>query len=126
MSLAICLVKALTQPHRFITLILALTPYLTIMAAFAGFVAWNGGVVLGDKSNHVATIHLSQMLYLWPYMVFFSWPLALPYLLLHPLSALANIIAKVSMEPLIFFRRAGLRRWCMSSCLSGIGGVAAA
>jgi alpha-1,2-glucosyltransferase len=32
---------------------------------------------LGDKSNHVATIHVPQMLYIWPYILFFSFPLAL-------------------------------------------------
>ena len=36
---------------------------------------------LGDKSNHVASIHLAQMLYIWPYIAFFSWPLLLPTLL---------------------------------------------
>jgi alpha-1,2-glucosyltransferase len=34
---------------------------------------------LGDKSNHVATVHLPQMLYLWPAIVFFSWPVTLPF-----------------------------------------------
>ncbi|KAJ1332980.1 alpha-1,2-glucosyltransferase [Microdochium nivale] len=50
-------------------------PHVTVLAAFAGFVVWNGGVVLGDKSNHVATLHLAQMLYIWPLFVFFSAPL---------------------------------------------------
>lgn len=35
----------------------------------------------GDKENHVASIHLAQMLYLWPYFLFFSFPLLVPYLL---------------------------------------------
>ncbi|GKT45428.1 dol-P-Glc:Glc(2)Man(9)GlcNAc(2)-PP-Dol alpha-1,2-glucosyltransferase [Colletotrichum spaethianum] len=54
-------------------------PHITIMGLFAGFVAWNGGVVLGDKSNHVATLHLAQMLYIWPFFAFFSFPLFLPF-----------------------------------------------
>ena len=65
---------------------------------FVGFVAVNGGVVLGmvppdslpvcdlmfeigDKSNHVATIHLAQLLYIWPLFVFFSAPLFIPHVL---------------------------------------------
>jgi alpha-1,2-glucosyltransferase len=65
---------------------------------FAGFVLWNGSVVLGtsyewkfiarkgltqagDKSAHNATIHIPQMLYLWPYIAFFSAPLVLGSLL---------------------------------------------
>ncbi|KAF2872467.1 DIE2/ALG10 family-domain-containing protein [Massariosphaeria phaeospora] len=50
-------------------------PYLTLLVIFAAFVIWNGGVVLGDKSNHVAMLHVPQMLYIWPYIAFFSFPL---------------------------------------------------
>ncbi|KAK2626349.1 hypothetical protein QTJ16_004611 [Diplocarpon rosae] len=32
----------------------------------------------GDKENHVATIHLTQMLYIWPLMTFFSAPIIVP------------------------------------------------
>lgn len=39
------------------------------------------GLCLGDKDNHIASIHLAHMLYLWPYIAFFSWPLLLPTLL---------------------------------------------
>jgi alpha-1,2-glucosyltransferase len=51
--------------------------YVIVIAAFGLFVLWNGGVVLGDKANHVATIHLAQMLYIWPYIFFFSFPVIL-------------------------------------------------
>lgn len=61
-------------------LLIDLWPHLTLLASFGGFVVWNGGVVLGDKSNHVAGIHLPQMLYFWPFLVFFSWPVILPQL----------------------------------------------
>ncbi|KKA28424.1 hypothetical protein TD95_003036 [Thielaviopsis punctulata] len=56
-------------------------PHVAVLALFASFVAWNGGVVLGDKANHVATIHLAQMLYIWPLFGLFSAPLFLPVLL---------------------------------------------
>lgn len=80
----------------------ALPPYLILLAAFGSFVMWNGGVVLGtfglyysrcrcnhfrlprcagDKDNHVASIHLAQMLYIWPYFVFFSFPMLDPWLI---------------------------------------------
>ncbi|OLN98044.1 Dol-P-Glc:Glc(2)Man(9)GlcNAc(2)-PP-Dol alpha-1,2-glucosyltransferase [Colletotrichum chlorophyti] len=64
-------IAALANPVRVLKKI---WPYITVMALFAGFVAWNGG----DKSNHVATIHLAQMLYIWPLFAFFSFPLFLP------------------------------------------------
>jgi alpha-1,2-glucosyltransferase len=70
---------------------------MVTLGVFASFVIWNGGVVLGrfsplplplqiavltrsagDKNNHVATIHLPQMLYIWPMFAFFSLPLAIP------------------------------------------------
>ncbi|KAL1870563.1 hypothetical protein VTK73DRAFT_2538 [Phialemonium thermophilum] len=52
-------------------------PRIAILASFVLFVIWNGGVVLGDKSNHIATLHLAQMLYIWPLFAFFSAPLLL-------------------------------------------------
>ncbi|KAI1259776.1 DIE2/ALG10 family-domain-containing protein [Xylariaceae sp. FL1019] len=52
-----------------------------ILGAFSAFILWNGGVVLGDKSNHVATVHLAQMLYIWPLFAFFSAPLFIPKIL---------------------------------------------
>jgi alpha-1,2-glucosyltransferase len=36
---------------------------------------------VGDKSNHVATIHTPQMLYFWAYTAFFSIPVIFPPLL---------------------------------------------
>ncbi|KAH9908386.1 glycosyltransferase family 59 protein [Xylariomycetidae sp. FL2044] len=56
-------------------------PHGFVLAAFVAFVVWNGGVVLGDKSNHVATLHLAQLLYIWPLFSFFSAPLFIPQLL---------------------------------------------
>lgn len=76
-----------------ILLLTRLWPYIGLLASFVGFVVWNGGVVLGafvhsqiahlltsigDKANHVATIHLPQMLYIWPFIAFFSAPLIVP------------------------------------------------
>ncbi|KAM0350110.1 hypothetical protein ACHAPU_003273 [Fusarium lateritium] len=71
-------IAALCNPFRVIRQI---WPYVTVVISFGAFVAWNGGVVLGDKSNHVATIHLPQMLYIWPFFAFFSLPLLIPYAL---------------------------------------------
>ncbi|KAG9190720.1 alpha-1,2-glucosyltransferase [Alternaria panax] len=71
-------VAALRKP--LIVLKVAL-PYVALLVLFAGFVVWNGSVVLGDKSAHTATIHLPQMLYIWPYVAFFSAPLVIGPLL---------------------------------------------
>ncbi|KAJ5154731.1 CAZyme family GT59 [Penicillium coprophilum] len=63
---------ALKQPF---SLLVSVIPHLIILAAFGAFVLWNNGVVLGHKEFHTAGIHLAQMLYIWPYFTFFSWPL---------------------------------------------------
>ncbi|KAJ5618232.1 Dol-P-Glc:Glc(2)Man(9)GlcNAc(2)-PP-Dol alpha-1-2-glucosyltransferase [Penicillium herquei] len=55
--------------------LIPMIPHLIILAAFGAFVFWNDGVVLGHKEFHTAGIHLAQMLYIWPYFAFFSWPL---------------------------------------------------
>lgn len=46
--------------------------------------------IVGDKSNHIATLHLAQMLYLWPYIAFFSLPLVLAGVLQVAINILAN------------------------------------
>ncbi|KAH7150424.1 DIE2/ALG10 family-domain-containing protein [Dactylonectria estremocensis] len=89
-------IAALCNPVRVVRQI---WPYIAVIASFGSFVVWNGGVVLGefasvaqysqrvanhrggDKSNHVATIHLPQMLYIWAFFGFFSLPLLVPYAL---------------------------------------------
>ncbi|KAK0715290.1 DIE2/ALG10 family-domain-containing protein [Lasiosphaeris hirsuta] len=74
-SLATIAVAAVCNPSEVLR---QAWPHITVLGLFAGFVAWNEGVVLGDKSNHVATIHLAQMLYIWPFFAFFSAPLLIP------------------------------------------------
>jgi len=82
-----------------------LIPYIMILASFGAFVFWNGGVVLGDKSNHVATLHLTQMLYLWPYMTFFSIPLTFPYLVQGLFGQLRMASGIATFEPVMIFGR---------------------
>ncbi|PBP18436.1 putative alpha-1,2 glucosyltransferase alg10 [Diplocarpon rosae] len=77
-----------------------LWPYIGLLITFAGFVflfAWSeySLTILGDKENHVATIHLTQMLYIWPLMTFFSAPIIVPYLLAAIYSAVALAVALV-------------------------------
>lgn len=41
---------------------------IALLLAFAAFVVWNSGVVIGDKSNHTISVHLMQPLYLLAYI----------------------------------------------------------
>lgn len=95
----------MTQPKRVARLATALAPYITLMVLFASFILWNGSVVLGDKSNHNATIHIAQMLYLWPFIAFFAWPLLLPHFILLPLIFISRLGQLAHVEPLQVFRR---------------------
>ena len=79
-------------------------PHITVMGLFAGFVLWNGGVVLGDKSNHIATIHLTQMLYIWPFFAFFSAPLLI-----------SSVLSYISMPYQFITHYIGFRRLLTSS-----------
>ncbi|KAF1350865.1 alpha-2-glucosyltransferase Alg10 [Delphinella strobiligena] len=97
--------RTITMPQRLLRLVRLVLPYVTLLALFGGFVIWNGGVVLGDKSNHVATLHLPQMLYIWPYITFFSFPLTYPFILQGALSLLAIIPVVSLFEPLLVFGR---------------------
>jgi len=49
-------------------------PYALTLALFCGFVFWNGGIVLGDKSNHVPSLHLPQLYYFIAFATIMGWP----------------------------------------------------
>lgn len=56
-------------------------PFLVVALLFAAFLKWNGGITLGDKSNHTVSLHAAQLLYFLMFFAFFSAPLALLWLL---------------------------------------------
>ncbi|KAG8846343.1 glucosyltransferase [Tulasnella sp. 330] len=49
-------------------------PYGIALAGFISFVIWNGGIVLGDKSNHIPSTHFPQLFYFIAFATAFSWP----------------------------------------------------
>lgn len=52
-----------------------IAPYAAVLAGFAAFVAWNGGIVLGDKSNHIPTVHVPQAYYFLGFSTVLGWPI---------------------------------------------------
>jgi alpha-1,2-glucosyltransferase len=52
-------------------------PYSIVLALFGAFVAWNGGIVLGDKSNHIPTLHIPQFYYFVGFTTILGWPVLL-------------------------------------------------
>ncbi|GAA5822563.1 hypothetical protein JCM5353_005482 [Sporobolomyces roseus] len=65
----------LTSTHVQTIFTTVLVHYLPLFAGFAFFLYQNGGsVVLGDKSNHVSTIHLPQIYYFIAFSAVFTSP----------------------------------------------------
>ena len=104
-------IAALRSP---IVVLRSIASYIFLLGLFAGFIVWNGSVVLGksfngllahnltaagDKSAHTATLHTPQMLYIWPYIAFFSAPILLgPLFCCLALLLPSQIKAKIGLE----------------------------
>ncbi|XP_014208018.1 putative Dol-P-Glc:Glc(2)Man(9)GlcNAc(2)-PP-Dol alpha-1,2-glucosyltransferase [Copidosoma floridanum] len=54
--------------------------YLLVLIAFAVFVTYNNGIVVGDRSAHKPTIHAVQIFYFSMFVIAFAWPYLLPYI----------------------------------------------
>ncbi|XP_034936246.1 putative Dol-P-Glc:Glc(2)Man(9)GlcNAc(2)-PP-Dol alpha-1,2-glucosyltransferase [Chelonus insularis] len=54
--------------------------HISVVVSFLAFIIWNKGIVLGDKTAHVATIHLPQIFYFSIFSLAFAWPYMLPNL----------------------------------------------
>ena len=73
----------------------AFVPYALVLAGFGAFIVWNGGIVLGalsfhlairnpcshglhcvagDKSNHVPAFHIPQLYYFVGFATMLGWP----------------------------------------------------
>lgn len=63
-----------TAPSVVFEILPSFVPYALVVAAFIGFVIWNGGIVLGDKSNHVLAFHVPQLYYFVAFATAFGWP----------------------------------------------------
>lgn len=61
-------------PGALPSILKAAWPYAIPAVGFAFFVVWNGGIVLGDKSNHVPTLHVPQIYYFIAFASLFGLP----------------------------------------------------
>ncbi|KAF5377620.1 hypothetical protein D9615_005107 [Tricholomella constricta] len=69
------LVKSvLSAPGVLVDILPSLVPYMLVLAVFGAFVAWNGGIVLGDKDNHVPAFHVPQLYYFIAFTTALGWP----------------------------------------------------
>ncbi|TFK57605.1 glucosyltransferase [Heliocybe sulcata] len=69
------LVKAVMSAPKVLPDILQnFVPYGVVVALFAVFVVLNGGIVLGDKSNHIPAFHIPQVYYFVGFTTIIGWP----------------------------------------------------
>ncbi|CDZ98588.1 Alpha-1,2 glucosyltransferase/transcriptional activator [Phaffia rhodozyma] len=52
-------------------------PYIPTLIAFGAFIRWNGGIVLGHKEMHEATLHFPQLGYFLAFATLLGWPILL-------------------------------------------------
>ncbi|KAJ2496387.1 glucosyltransferase [Coemansia sp. RSA 1972] len=71
------LVQWIKCPRRWREVVLVAAPYISVVLAFGAFVRANGGIVLGDKSNHQAGIHVPQMFYFYAFTAVMAAPTVL-------------------------------------------------
>lgn len=49
-------------------------PYFVDALLFTLFIRWNGGIVLGDKANHIPAFHVPQIYYFVAFSAVMGWP----------------------------------------------------
>ncbi|EGO27531.1 glycosyltransferase family 59 protein [Serpula lacrymans var. lacrymans S7.9] len=67
----------LTLPNIILEILPAFIPYAVVLVLFGSFVVWNGGIVLGDKSNHIPSFHVPQLYYFIGFSTMMAWPVLL-------------------------------------------------
>lgn len=50
-------------------------PFAPVLLAFLAFVRWNQGIVLGDKTMHIAVLHVPQVYYFTAFAAVMSTPI---------------------------------------------------
>ncbi|OXU26810.1 hypothetical protein TSAR_005041 [Trichomalopsis sarcophagae] len=87
---------------KYVMLVTApILPYLVVLVSFVTFVIYNGGIVVGDRTAHIPTIHFAQILYYATFILAFSWPYLLPYFVKYLQFIRKNVTASISAVALI-------------------------
>lgn len=77
--------------------------FILNFVAFAAFLKINGGITLGDKSNHQVVIHIVQAFYCFTFIAFFTWPVWLSLkTILEYKSFLFGSVVKVILNAIAF------------------------
>ncbi|KAF9650697.1 glucosyltransferase [Thelephora ganbajun] len=65
---------ASSAPKIVLGVLPSFVPYFVDATLFALFVKWNGGIVLGDKANHIPAFHVPQIYYFIAFSTIMGWP----------------------------------------------------
>ncbi|KAI7902365.1 alpha-2-glucosyltransferase Alg10 [Cokeromyces recurvatus] len=82
--------------ENFKTLLPNIVTFLIAIFSFALFLIWNNGIVLGDRSNHIAGLHFPQLFYFTSFLSFFSAPWTLS------LTAISDLIFHSSIKKILY------------------------
>ncbi|XP_028810579.1 dol-P-Glc:Glc(2)Man(9)GlcNAc(2)-PP-Dol alpha-1,2-glucosyltransferase isoform X1 [Denticeps clupeoides] len=69
-----------TMPNNLKVVVVTAWPYICVALGFAGFIIWNNGIVVGDRSSHEACLNFPQLFYFFSFALAFSLPLTLCHL----------------------------------------------
>lgn len=68
------LTKYLVSPKNVAALIFLPWPYLIVVLVFVAFMVLNNGIVVGDRTNHEASLNFPQLFYFFSFTLLFSFP----------------------------------------------------
>ncbi|XP_018408014.1 PREDICTED: dol-P-Glc:Glc(2)Man(9)GlcNAc(2)-PP-Dol alpha-1,2-glucosyltransferase isoform X1 [Nanorana parkeri] len=68
------LIQYSLYPRNILTLLRLTWPYVTLVLGFLAFIVINGGIVVGDRSNHEACLNFPQLFYFFAFTLVFSFP----------------------------------------------------
>ncbi|KAM9312941.1 dol-P-Glc:Glc(2)Man(9)GlcNAc(2)-PP-Dol alpha-1,2-glucosyltransferase [Gastrophryne carolinensis] len=88
--------------RNLVTLLLLTWPYVTLVLGFLAFVVVNGGIVIGDRSNHEACWNFPQLFYFFAFTLVFSFPA-----FVSP-RKVAEFFKSVWKHPLLYMALAGI------------------
>ncbi|KAI9360128.1 alpha-2-glucosyltransferase Alg10 [Pilaira anomala] len=82
---------------KHITVVLPnISTFIFAIISFVVFLIWNGGIVLGDRSNHLAGLHFPQLFYYTSFLSFFAAPWTLSITTLYNMLTIKRLLVGIT------------------------------
>lgn len=82
---------------KHITVVLPnISTFIFAIISFVVFLIWNGGIVLGDRSNHLAGLHFPQLFYYTSFLSFFAAPWTLSITTLYNMLTIKRLLVGIA------------------------------